>query len=304
MSKIKISCLLTFLIFSLVSSVFAQDMTSKVEWIHQIGSWWLFLFIIGIALIFAGIIFGRFNLKIRKWSCIIGLVAIFVAIFGVEIIYLIPYLPPFGKSVVTYQECQGVVTTPSTPQQPDPIVTVVGLSACIFAGFAPSGYDLYTIVTFVIFGIIAPLAMLIALFYEFTDFLTHTGVRNVMAFLSALVAYRFLLSSLFIELLGYGFAGLGILLFDYFFFMIVFRAMKSLWKGGEIMEEVIKSLTLEETADVINRLDKLEEKINKLQTAMERAPAELKEELKRELEKTLKEKEELKKKAMKRPPRI
>ncbi|MGC9200695.1 MAG: hypothetical protein ACP5F8_01895, partial [Candidatus Aenigmatarchaeota archaeon] len=236
MKGIKVAYSLVFAMLFLFFSSFAQEVfKTKIEWIHRIGAWWLFFFIIGIALIFLGIILGRVNWKIRRWLSIAGLIAIFLGVFGAEIVYLIPYL---GKPIITYEECQGVVTPPSTPQQPDPIVTVVGLSSCIFTGFAPSGYDLYTIVTFVIFGIIAPLAMLIALFYEFTDFLTHTGVRNVMAFLSALVAYRFLLSSLFIELLGYGFAGLGILLFDYFFFMIVFRAMQKLWAGTAMIESI------------------------------------------------------------------
>ncbi|MGC8993661.1 MAG: hypothetical protein ACP5JK_02755, partial [Candidatus Aenigmatarchaeota archaeon] len=72
MSKVKTLCLLTFLIYSLASFVFAQDMTSKVEWIHQIGSWWLFLFVIGIALIFAGVIFGKISWRWRKGLSISG----------------------------------------------------------------------------------------------------------------------------------------------------------------------------------------------------------------------------------------
>jgi len=236
-------------LFSLLlfSFALAQDeegkISEKIGWIRQIGMWWLFLFVFGVALIFTGIIVGKANWKIRKWLSILGLIIVFLGIFGAEIVYLTPYL--FGNPVVEYKECKSL-TMPGE----NPIYTL----ACMFVGFAPPSLEWQTLGAFIIFGVIAPIAMLTALFYEFTGFLTHKGVRNVMAFLSALVAYRFLLATLFIDLLGYGFAGLGILLFDYFFFMVIFRVMKGLWAGAAMIEEIIVETEMEKIADLTKKL--------------------------------------------------
>lgn len=230
---------------------------SKIARIQQIGIWWLFLFIIGIAIIFFSIIIGKANWKIRKYGSIIGLIVIFIGIFGAEISYLIPYL---GSKVVEYNECKEISFTGGMSYE-----NIVYTFACIFVGYAPAGTELITLAVFIIFGLIAPLGMLIALFYEFTDFLTNHGVRNVMAFLSAVVAYRFLLATLFIDLLGYGFAGLGILLFDYFFFMIVFRAMRGLWAGAAMIQTIITETQMEKIADLTKKLRDAQATLSTLQ---------------------------------------
>jgi len=245
----KTAILLTFLTLLFFIPSIAQTeskIESKIAWIQQIGEWWLFLFIIGIAIIFVSIIVGKANWKIRKYGSIIGLIVITAGIFGAEIVYLIPYL---GSKVVEYNECKEISFTRGISYE-----NVVYTFTCIFVGYAPAGTELTTLAVFIIFGLIAPLGMLIALFYEFTDFLTNRGVRNVMTFLSALVAYRFLLATLFIDLLGYGFAGLGILLFDYFFFMIVFRAMRGLWAGAAMIQAIITETQMEKIADLTKKL--------------------------------------------------
>jgi len=240
--------LLPFLITNLITKIVLaeSEIESKTGWIQKIGIWWLFLFIIGIAIIFVSIIVGKANWKIRKYGSIIGLIVITAGIFSAEIVYLIPYL---GSKVIEYNECKEISFTGGISYE-----NVVYTFACIFVGYAPAGTELTTLAVFIIFGLIAPLGMLIALFYEFTDFLTNKGVRNVMTFLSAVVAYRFLLATLFIDLLGYGFAGLGILLFDYFFFMIVFRAMRGLWGGAMMIQAIITETQMERIADLTKKL--------------------------------------------------
>jgi len=249
--------LLTILFFIPGIAQTESKIESKIAWIQQIGAWWLFLFIIGIAIIFFSIIIGKVNWKIRKYGSIIGLIVVILGIFGAEIAYLIPYL---GSKVVEYNECKGTSFAGGLSYE-----NVVYTFSCIFVGYAPSGTELSTLAIFIIFGLIAPLAMLIALFYEFTDFLTHKGVRNVMAFLSAIVAYRFLLATLFIDLLGYGFAGLGILLFNYFFFMIVFRAIQKLWAGAAMIQTIITETKMEKIADLTKKLRDAQATLSTLQ---------------------------------------
>jgi len=221
-----------------------SEVARKVEWIHQIGAWWLVLFIAGVFLIFVGIIVGKVNWRIRKWLSILGLIIIAIGIFGAEIVYLIPYL---GEPVVSYQECKEISFGLD-------FYNIVYSFGCIFVGYAPAGTEVITIITFVIFGMIAPIAILVALFYEFTDFIIHPGVRNVITVVSAIIAYRFLLATLFIDVLGYGFAGLGILLFNYFFFMVVFRTMKGLWAGAAMIENIVKATKEEMIADLTKKL--------------------------------------------------
>jgi hypothetical protein len=235
--------LLTLLFFIPSIAQTESKIESRIAWIQQIGGWWLFLFIIGIGIIFFSLIIGKVNWKIRKYGSIIGLIVVLLGIFGAEILYLIPYLG--NDKIIEYKECKETSFVDKN---------IVYTFACIFVGYAPAGAELTTLSLFIVFGVIAPLVMLIALFYEFTDFLINPGVRRVMAFLSALVAYRFLLATLFIDLLGYGFAGLGILLFDYFFFMIVFRAMQKLWAGAEMIQTIITEAQMERIADLTKQL--------------------------------------------------
>jgi len=249
--------LLTVLFFIPSIAQTESGVESKIAWIQQIGAWWLFLFIIGIGIIFFSIIIGKVNWKIRKYGSIIGLIVVLLGIFGAEIVYLIPYL---GSKVIEYNECKETSFVKGLSYE-----NIVYTFACIFVGYAPAGTELTTLTVFIIFGVIAPIGMLVALFFEFTDFLTNRGVRNVMAFLSALVAYRFLLATLFIDLLGYGFAGLGILLFDYFFFMIVFRAMRRLWAAAAMIQTIITETQMEKIADLTKKLRDAQATLSTLQ---------------------------------------
>jgi hypothetical protein len=162
-------------------------------------------------------------------------------------------MPYLGKPVVTFTVCQSLFGSST-----DVITSIAVGSACVFSGFAPSDLAPLTIITFFIFGVFAPLGVLMEMFYEFTDFLTNPTVRYVMTFLSALIAFRFLLASMFTELLGYGFAGLGLLAVNYFFFMVLLSMMKKLWVGYEAVERVVAEEDREILANLIRRRDDLQ----------------------------------------------
>lgn len=246
-----------------------------LPWVHTIGAWWLFFFVIGIAFIFAGVIFGQISYMLRKYLCIIGLVIIFIGMFGAKAVYLIPFLG--GEKTNFYTRCESVSES-----------NIIETISCIFIGYAPTGFELYTLGTFIIFGIIAPLGILIALFYEVTrDIFTSSGVRNVVTFLSALIAFRTLLASMFFELLNYGFAGLGIMLVNYLFFMIIFKVMQKLWKGAEEIRSIITYTAAETIAELTRQLKNAEAMLSTLSPDTDlykyyqRRAKELKEEIKK-----------------------
>jgi len=134
-------------------------------------------------------------------------------------------------------------------------------AACIFTGYAPSSWDIYNVSTFIIFGFVAPIAILFILFYEFTGgLISHTGAHRVLALVIALMAYRGLLATLFIDLLTYGFAGIGVLLVDYLIFGILYNLIKKTWKWREAIEEELQIAELAE-------LERLKEKRDELQRA-------------------------------------
>jgi len=108
---------------------------------------------------------------------------------------------------------------------PDPLASTVIPFSCVFAGYVPTELSWLGLVTFFIFGIVLPLALLISVFYDSTDFLTHRGVRGVVTLSLSLIAFRFLLASLFLELLGYGIAGIGLILVDFLLFEVLFRRL-------------------------------------------------------------------------------
>ncbi|MEM5814998.1 MAG: hypothetical protein QXD89_00715 [Candidatus Aenigmatarchaeota archaeon] len=285
---------IAFLSFS-INLTSAEDENSS--WIHTIGSWWLFFFLIGIAFIFGGLIFGKFSSTLRKWLSIIGLLIVFIGIFGVEVIYLIPFLS--GQKADYFVRCEKLKESEN----------IIEMITCIFLGYAPSGFEIATISVFIIFGVIAPLGILIALFYEVTrDIFHHQGVRNVIAFLSALISFRTLLSSMFFEVLNYGFAGLGIMLVDYLFFMIIFNTMKRTWIGAEVVKKIVDytiNYTIEgRIADLIKQIREIDALLAILDPDSEeyKKYEKRREKLVEELEKLKKESEKESKKGKLPPP--
>ena len=286
MKKLSI-VILTFFLF-LVSSTFAQEEAPKytgiLNWLAGMGSWSLFLIIIGGAVVAGSIIFGRAWPSVSKWGILIGLLIIFLGLFVVQIIYILPYL---GKPVLTYTVCSEstLMLIPSAPISgmkvtiPDPLASVVIPTACVFAGYVPTELSWLGLVTILIFGIILPLALLISVFYDSTDFLTHGGVRAVVTLSLSLIAFRFLLASLFLELLGYGIAGIGLILVDFLLFELLFKRLSRMAAGAmevKLVETGMARAKFDELADrlkhaiSLGRMDeaeKLEKELRKLVTA-------------------------------------
>jgi uncharacterized membrane protein len=213
--------LLTTLTILFLTSAAANSTTSESD-IESIIQWWAHawwaVFIVGIFVIVIGI-----GLRGRTWASgivTLGIIIIFVAVLLAEIAYLvIPGRIPILGLKVDITTCENIYKPLiEGSQKQDPIYDFVGMTACIISGYAPSTYSWLAITMFFIFGIIIPLAMLITLFYDFSGFLTNKNVRNVIALTGALLSFRALFSTFFIDFLTYGFGGIGLLFINYLFF--------------------------------------------------------------------------------------
>jgi hypothetical protein len=251
MRKVRKMILLTFLLALILvnflpSYAQLESVEAKMGWVQALGVTWVFLLILAGVLIVAGKFIGGRNWKIGKSLMQVGLIIIYVSIFGVEIVYLLPYL---GKPIVEYEECKGwsFAGFPSIPFA----------FACVFTGYAPAGAEALTFASFFIFGILVPLGLLIALFYNFSDFIANPNVRIIIAILSGMLSFRFLMATLFTELLSYGFAGIGLLFLDYLFFMWVQKSVGGLFRGAAVVETVLSMAVTDEIAH-LNRV--IEEK--------------------------------------------
>jgi hypothetical protein len=224
-----------------------NDIESTVQqWAHY---WWG-LFIVGILVITSGI-----ALRGRSWASGIvtsGVIIVFIAVVLAEVEYLItPGRIPILGVKVNVTICENIFQPViEESQKQDPIYDFVGMTACIISGYAPSTYSWLSIIVFFIFGIILPLAMLISLFYDFSGFLTNKNVRNVIAVSGALLSFRALFSTLFIDFLTYGFGGIGLLFINYLFFGWAITWVRRMFAMVQITKTL---LTVEDMAEY-NRL--------------------------------------------------
>ena len=183
-------------------------------WARAISGWWLIFLVAAFILISIALIARE------KWVLYAGIAVLYISIILIIIGVL---LPIFGKPTVTYEECKSMFA-------PDvSILTMPGLfytTSCIFTGYVPQNLEWLTVTTFIIFGIILPLALLISLFFEFIpDFLiTNPNARKVIAVVGALFAFRGFFATFFIQILDYGFAGIGALLVGTLFTGFVWKA--------------------------------------------------------------------------------
>jgi hypothetical protein len=165
-------------------------------------------------------------------------------------------------------------------------------TSCILTGYAPTGLEWLTVTTFVIFGIILPLGLLITLFWEFVPegLIRSTAARRVIAVIAALFAFRGFFATFFVEMLSYGFAGVGALavavLFTGFVWKIAYSFVTplgvpikaelryfALGEAEEIKREIgelIKAKTaLEEegkpTKDIEDRINRLTKRLEELE---------------------------------------
>jgi ABC-type multidrug transport system fused ATPase/permease subunit len=276
---------LLFILLLLLPIVQAQETQGPVvpDWVRTLSGWWLiFLFAAFFLLAMAYIVKGTTGRSLMILAVILLFVGIIFALVGV-------LLPLFGTPTVTYEKC-------ATMFKPDvSLLTFPGITyttSCILTGYAPTGLEWLTVTTFVIFGIILPLGLLITLFWEFVPegLIRSTAARRVIAVIAALFAFRGFFATFFVEMLSYGFAGVGALavavLFTGFVWKIAYSFVTplgvpikaelryfALGEAEEIKREIgelIKAKTaLEEegkpTKDIEDRINRLTKRLEELE---------------------------------------
>ena len=224
------------------------------ETILSWAAWYWLFFISGIFVIAVGIILRKKG-GIAKLAVEIGLLLVFVAIFLAEILYILPHVS-FGPKI-SYKACKSFFGEFKATTPEKAIINVFEIGCCIFTGFVPVEFTVYSIVVFILFMMIIPLAILITLFWDFSSFITHPNARKVIAFCSALLSYRMLISTFFIEFLSYGFGGIGILFFNYLFFGWSIKAIRKLFAFSEHVSTMLSAQDLAELDRLIEMREEL-----------------------------------------------
>jgi hypothetical protein len=242
----------------------ATDKTGKIEKIEELitslAKWWLTLFVIGIIIIVIGLLFRDKLVRVAKLMVTGGVFTIFIAIFLLEIAYiLIPGRLPILGFKFDVNECEGIFKPliESMQAQEDPIYNLIGMTSCILSGYTPSEISWLGITVFFIFSIIIPITILVSLFYYFSDFISHTGIRRVISFSAALLTYRALFSTLFIEFITYGLGGIGLLLINYLFFGWAMRWVRGMFAMVEMTKTLLTIQNLAEYNRLLEYRDEL-----------------------------------------------
>ncbi len=223
MKNRKLLIALTFLILLNIFITFSQTQEGQQTSLRQsvliYAGWWWLIFIIGIIFIIAGIALRNIFIDGSKWILYIGLFCIFLAIFFAEFIYILPLIGPLGPFKIPLLNCEQI-------QSKDILTTI----ACVFSGVAPSGYETYAWLVWFIFIFILPLAILMALFFDFTKgLLGNSRAENVIAFAASLIAYKALMSIIFIEFITIGFGGVALFFINILFFGWVIKGIRRLF---------------------------------------------------------------------------
>jgi len=221
------------------------------------SGWWWMLFVVGILLIVFGLLIRKKWTNISKFLLYIGLFSVFISIFLVEILYVLPPLSGtlnLFKGDITLVNCENVQLT-------EPLSYI----ACLFAGHSISAKNLWLAwAIWFVFVFALPLSILFSLFWMFSDFIDSTNIRRVITFAAALLAYRVLMSTFFIELLSYGFGGIALLLINWLFFAYAVRWVRGMFVWVERVEYMRE-------VESLAQLNRIEEQIANLRRAWEEA---------------------------------
>ena len=225
--------------------------------IKEFIQWWWALLFVGIMLLVLGIAIRNVKWRASKVMLYLGVVLVFIGITLAEVAYiLIPkLLPSFGLDF-SVKKCEEFFSPPQTQQPIDPTTNIIGISACIFAGYVPSNYSIVSIVAFVVFMLILPLAILYSLFYDFSDFL-NVRIRKVVAFSATLISYRALISSFFIDFLTFGFGGIVLLFFNYLLFGWGIRWVRGMFAHIHYAQAIFRVQDISYLQDLYNKRDEL-----------------------------------------------
>jgi hypothetical protein len=264
-----LSVILVFLVlmfFSINLSLKEEEEIISSQIKEFIYGWWIAL-AVGIMLLAFGIATRNVWWRVSKYILYSGVVAVFVGIILAEFAYLlIPKLLPSLGLKFSVKKCEEFFFSSPPTQQPqqfsttqqkiDPIMNIINIPACIFAGYVPSDYSIVSIAVFVIFMLILPLAILYSLFYDFSDFLS-IRIRKVVALSAALISYRALISSFFIDFLTFGFGGIALLFFNYLLFGWGIRWVRGMFAHIHYAKTIFRVQDISYLQDLYNKRDKL-----------------------------------------------
>lgn len=225
-------CFMLFLSPFMSSLVLAQSQENPfanvILSIAQSGMTMIILLLISFIILVLGTFLARIKPTLGKWIIGIGLFVLLVGIFVIEIGYILQNF--FGKNPLPVAICSGFAGESEN---------LFNRLVCVFTGLEVTAEDWTSYLFLLIFAIIVPFAIICLLFYGFMPGILEPNIEKALAVLFAIVAYRFLLASLFFELLSYGIAGLGILIFDVFLIAIVFKALSRFWMAAEYVSAAL-----------------------------------------------------------------
>lgn len=231
--KVFIIVFLFIFFFNIIKIVTSQQMSqnknSSTEYAKTIigyaGWWWLF-FSLGIFLIILGILVRNLNDVLSRFLLYGGLAVVFFSIFLAQILYVLPLIPVI-KGIDIYL-CEEVAN-----------LNTIQYVSCIFSGMTPKS-DIYSFIIWAIFLFVLPLSILIGLFWEFTTpfIIENPNVRKVIAFASALIAYRFLMAYLFVEFISVGLGGIALFFVNILIFGWAVNGIRRLFRFTETVRRM------------------------------------------------------------------
>jgi|GEM_PF-5439934 MFS family permease len=216
------------LVVAQISTPFGESIIS----IAQHGMGMIIILLVAFLCLVIGILVSNKYTTFGKMLVIIGLVFLLIGITVVEIAYIVEKF--FNKNPLPIAICRGVAGESEN---------LFNKLICVFTGLEVKAEDWTSYLFLLVFAIIVPFGIICSLFYGFMPGILEPNIEKVLAVLFAIVAYRFLIASLFFELLSYGIAGLGILLFNVFIMAIVFKAVSKFWKAAEYVSTALKVQT-------------------------------------------------------------
>jgi hypothetical protein len=171
----------------------------------------------GVALVITGITL----LKVTNRPEVYTIAKVGMVMISLSLLVVIGtvFLPLVTGKVLSFEECKELISS-----------NVYKTTACIFAGYAPSGEA--TAVTYFMFLINAILCPFVFFYYMFSDlmmgmkFPSSENARKSIAFIGSYLALRGALTSYFIEFFTYGWFGMGALVFGVFMEMMAWQVIK------------------------------------------------------------------------------
>lgn len=236
----------------LLSIVSAQQFNMP-DWVRGAAAWWIILLVVGFS--FMVIAMWRKSTKILSVGAIFLFASVILVVGSV-------LLPMFSQPTITYEKCTGLFKSDAS------LATAPGwfyATSCVLTGYSTPDLEWLTIITFFIFGIIAPITLMYYLFKDFmpTGMITDQNARTVISFIAALLAFRGFAATYFIDMLSYGFAGIGALIVGVLFTGFVYTAALRFCRPlGVDMKSEMRMFQLAEAEEVRREISDLEKNLS------------------------------------------